>query len=287
MMSVGAIVLALVQNVSLFAAVVVGYVAVRRRTDLAPRLNDVLIGLVFGAGTVLSMSLPITLAPSLIIDGRSVLTGSVAFFAGPIGTAVTLVIAAAYRLWLGGGGAVYGAAGIAGACMVGLVFHLAIKRRQAAPGPLVFLILGGAVIATTLSIYDVLRPLSAPPVPEGLVISLILVIPVSTMILGLMLRREDARLALQQKLAEQTALFEAIFNSMSDGVTVADAAGRIILTNAMAEKLAGVRPNDAPPETWAETSGVFLSDGATRFPTEHLPLVRAVRGEATDDIEMV
>jgi diguanylate cyclase (GGDEF)-like protein/PAS domain S-box-containing protein len=287
MMSLGSIVLQLVQNVSLFAAVVVGYAAIRRRTDLAPWAIDLLVGLIFAAGSVLSMSLPVVLAPGLIIDGRSVLTGSVALFAGPIGTLVTLTIAAGYRLWLGGAGAIYGATGVVAACLVGWLFALAIKRKRLPAKPWVFFVLGTSVIATTLTLYTVLRPATAPPVPDGLIAALILVIPVSTMVLCLMLLREDARLTLQQKLAEQTALFEAIFNSMSDGVTVADAAGRIILTNPMSEKLAGVTPSDRPKESWSATFGVFLSDGVTPFPAVHMPLVRAVNGEVTDDVEMI
>jgi diguanylate cyclase (GGDEF)-like protein/PAS domain S-box-containing protein len=287
MMSVGSIILQLVQNVSLFAAVVVGYAAIRRRQDMTGWVHDLLVGLLFAAGAVLSMSLPIMLAPGLIVDGRSVLTGSVALFAGPIGTAITLLIAAGYRLWLGGAGAFYGAVGVAGACAMGLLFRAVLRRRRVTPGPLIYLLLGCCVIATTLSLYYLLRGPSAPPVPAGLLPSLVLVIPPSTMVLCLMLRREDARLALQQKLAEQTALFEAIFNSMSDGVTVADASGHIILTNPMSEKLAGVGPNDQPSENWSKAFGVFLSDGMTPFPTDHMPLVRAVRGEVTDDVEMI
>lgn len=287
MMSLGTIVLELVQNVSLFAAVVVGYVAIRRQSDMAPWISHLLIGLIFGAGTILTMSLPITLAPGIIIDGRSVLTGSVALFAGPAGTILTLVMAAAYRLWLGGVGAPAGALGIVSAGIIGFACRLLLDRLHRKPGALIFLLLGFSVVCVTVLLFLILRAESALQVADRLIPSLLFVVPIGTMVLGLMLQREEANLATQRKLAEQTALFEAIFNSMSDGVTVADAEGHIILTNAMSEKLAGMRPNDEPAENWAAAFGVFLTDGETLFPAEHMPLLRAVRGEATDDVEMI
>jgi diguanylate cyclase (GGDEF)-like protein/PAS domain S-box-containing protein len=287
MMSTGVIVLQLVQNMSLFAAVVAGYAAIRRRTDLPRWASDLLVGLTFGAGAVLAMGLTNQLAPGVILDGRSVLTGSVAFFTGPVGSAVALAIAAGYRYWLGGAGLSSGVTGVVLAGIVGQIFLYVVRRRRIARGPVLFFLLGLAVVTCTTSGYFLLHLHGAVPLPEGLFLALFLAIPLGTAIFAVMLEREDARVALQRKLTEQTALFETIFNSMSDGVTVADADGRIILTNPTSVALAGVRPNDVPPEQWSAQFGVYLSDGVTPFPTDHMPLMQAVQGAATDDIEMI
>lgn len=287
MMSTGVIVLQLIQNMSLFAAVVAGYAAIRRRADLPAWAANLLVGLTFGAGAVLAMGLTIQLAPGVILDGRSVLTGSVAFFAGPVGSAVALAIAAAYRYWLGGVGLSGGVIGVFLAGAVGQLFLYVVRRRRIARSPVLFFLLGLAVVACTTSTYFLLHLHSAVPLPEGLILSLFLAIPAGTAIFAVMLDREDARLALQRKLTEQTALFETVFNSMSDGVTVADADGKIILTNPTSIALAGVRPNDTPPEQWSAQFGVYLSDGVTPFPAAHMPLLQAVHGAATDDIEMI
>src|SRR5258705_8853789 len=79
----------------------------------------------------------------------------------------------------------------------------------------------------------------------------------------------------------------SIIHSMSDGVVVADRKGRFLLWNKAAERMAGIGRTDAPPERWTSTYGIYLPDGITPFPTEDLPLVRAIRGEVTDDIEMI
>ncbi|HWT99363.1 MAG TPA: PAS-domain containing protein, partial [Terriglobales bacterium] len=287
MMSTGVIVLQLVQNMSLFAAVVAGYAAIRRRTDLPRWASDLLVGLTFAAGAVLAMGLTIQLAPGVILDGRSVLTGSVAFFAGPVGSAIALIIAAIYRYWLGGAGVNGGVLGVFVAGAVGQIFLYVSRRYRIERGPRLFWLLGLAVVGCNTSVYFLLHLHNSMPLPDGLFLALFLAIPFGTAIFAVMLDREDARLALQRKLTEQTALFETIFNSMSDGVTVADADGKIILTNPTSVTLAGVRPNDVPPEQWSAEFGVYLSDGTTPFPGEHMPLVRATRGEATDEIEMI
>lgn len=63
--------------------------------------------------------------------------------------------------------------------------------------------------------------------------------------------------------------------------------GTIVLSNAAPDRILGVPATDRPPEEWAEHYGVFLSDGETAFPTDEYPLVRALRNEPTDDVEML
>jgi PAS domain S-box-containing protein len=80
-------------------------------------------------------------------------------------------------------------------------------------------------------------------------------------------------------------ILESVLNSMADGVAVADLDGRLILFNPAAERMVGP-VIEGSPEAWAEAFGTFLPDGVTAFPVDRLPLVRAIRGEASDDVEM-
>lgn len=79
-----------------------------------------------------------------------------------------------------------------------------------------------------------------------------------------------------------------VLHNLADGVTLADAEGRIVFSNAAADRILGASAAvEADPEEWAEHYGVFLPDGQTPFPTERYPLVRAIEGEATRDVEML
>ncbi|WP_244945520.1 ATP-binding protein [Couchioplanes caeruleus] len=85
----------------------------------------------------------------------------------------------------------------------------------------------------------------------------------------------------------QAGLLSAIMASLGDGVGVVDDQGRFLLHNPAAKALLGVADDIEGPQGWQEHYGLFRADGRTPFPVEELPLVRALHGEASDDVEMV
>ena len=88
------------------------------------------------------------------------------------------------------------------------------------------------------------------------------------------------------ELRNQTQLMETVFNSISDGVVVTDTDGNFRFVNPSAERIVGVGATDTPSDQWAETYGTFYPDSMTPFPSHDLPLVRAMRGETVDDVEL-
>ena len=86
------------------------------------------------------------------------------------------------------------------------------------------------------------------------------------------------------ELQHQIQLMLAIFDSISDGVIVADEKGNLTF-NQSAERIIGGRVDTVLKQRTEEYS-IFYPDKVTPIPTEELPLVRALRGEATDEMEM-
>ena len=97
---------------------------------------------------------------------------------------------------------------------------------------------------------------------------------------------EQARRArkAEAELHERVQVLDAIIRSMGDGVVVADADMEFKLFNPSAERLLG-GVTERPPDEWSDHYGVFFSDGSTPVSTDELPIVRAVRGETTEDRE--
>ena len=89
-----------------------------------------------------------------------------------------------------------------------------------------------------------------------------------------------------QKLQNQVQLTDTIFNSMGDGVIAADATGTFTIFNPSAERILGIGPIDTTPDRWSDDYGLFFPDRATPFPADELPLARALKGEASDEVEM-
>jgi serine/threonine protein kinase len=91
----------------------------------------------------------------------------------------------------------------------------------------------------------------------------------------------------EDALRQQTRILHSILDSMADGVVVADRDGRFMLWNPAADRLVGIGSTDSPPEQWVERYGCYRPDAVTPYRTEDLPLVRAMRGEEADGVEML
>jgi signal transduction histidine kinase len=86
---------------------------------------------------------------------------------------------------------------------------------------------------------------------------------------------------------QQAGLLESIMESISDGVGVVDERGEFILHNPASREMLGLGEDRGGAENWQAHYGIFSPDGVTPFPTEELPLVRALAGESVEQVEMV
>jgi PAS domain S-box-containing protein len=101
------------------------------------------------------------------------------------------------------------------------------------------------------------------------------------------LQETTAQLASSEgQFRQQSNLLQLLINSISDGVIAADENGNFVLFNPAAEVMFGLGSTDTPPDEWAAKYGLFLSDTVTPYPTADIPLTRAIRGEAVDEVEM-
>jgi PAS domain S-box-containing protein len=91
----------------------------------------------------------------------------------------------------------------------------------------------------------------------------------------------------EQRLQQQTRILQSVLDNMSDGVAVADEHGKFLVFNPAAEEILQFGGVDAPPEEWAERFSLYLPDGKSLFPAADEPLAKALRGERSDDVEMI
>jgi two-component system, NtrC family, sensor kinase len=94
--------------------------------------------------------------------------------------------------------------------------------------------------------------------------------------------RQRAEVALR----EQSEVLRSILDNMADAVIVADESERFLVFNPAAERMFGLGATETTSTEWSARYGLFLPDMVTPFPAADLPLARAVRGEATNDVEM-
>jgi PAS domain S-box-containing protein len=97
------------------------------------------------------------------------------------------------------------------------------------------------------------------------------------------------RHAAENEFRGQRQILRTILDSMGEAVLVADASGKVLLTNAAFDRLHADTAGKAhpAPAQWQRAYGVYLPDGTTPCPDDLLPLSRAIRGEECDDLRFV
>ena len=90
-----------------------------------------------------------------------------------------------------------------------------------------------------------------------------------------------------EELRKQSELMETMFNSISDGIVVADITGQSFYVNPAAEQITGMNITDCPPEEWVKRYGLFYPDRETPMRLEDLPFLRIIsHGESIDEVDM-
>ncbi|MEV4348487.1 ATP-binding protein [Actinoplanes sp. NPDC049596] len=143
-----------------------------------------------------------------------------------------------------------------------------------------------------------LLPGATSPLPlivllGGIALSLILsglVYTLATSRARALTRVEQATAELRDAEAESrrhAGLLGAIMDSIGDGVGVVDERGAFLLHNPAARQLLGGMEDADDPGSWQQHYGLYEPDGRTPFPMADLPLIRALRGESSDGVEMI
>jgi signal transduction histidine kinase len=118
------------------------------------------------------------------------------------------------------------------------------------------------------------------------VVALLWVLVAVLLVVVLALWREIGRRSTAEEVSRRHAsILESVLRSLGDGVVVSDNRARFTMFNPAAERIIGVGLTSEGPEHWGERYGVYLPDQVTPFPTQEFPLLRAIRGEESDEVE--
>jgi len=197
----------LIQNAALLVALSTAYSLIVR---LRPRIRSqakFYMGLLFGGVAVAGMMMPVTYAPGIIYDGRSVILTMAGLFGGGVCAALSMALAGAYRAYLGGAGVWAGLATIVACPLVGLAFRRAFENRPDRIGIPVMYLIGITTHMAMLACQSLIQPW-----PAGLTVisrvwlPVMLVFPAATVLVGLLLGDEERRFLTEQELSESRSL---------------------------------------------------------------------------------
>ena len=187
----------LIQNIALLVALAAVYQVTVSRVEKSALTHTVVIGILFGFVGIFGMMTPIKYVPGIIFDGRSIILAVAGFIGGPLVALVSALIAGAYRIWLGGGGAPVGVAVIIASSAIGVAFHYIRKRSGGYLGALPLLGFGFLVHVVMLAIFLFLPNKVGLKVIEEMGLTMILFYPAATMLVCLLFQdyeeKEKAR----------------------------------------------------------------------------------------------
>ncbi|MFN4117351.1 diguanylate cyclase domain-containing protein [Acidovorax sp.] len=233
-----------------------------------PRVGQVFSGILFGGICVVGMLTPVVLMPGVIFDARSVVLSMAGLFGGPVVAGIAAAMAIAGRLWLGGAGMEVGVMVITLCTVMGLAYREGRARGWLGVEPLPLAFFGLLLHTAVIGLFQLLPPATVVRVNETLALPFLLTFTPATVVLGLLLRDVEARLATEVALKDTAARLHAITHAIPDVLLVLDANGRYVevlspdddALVASASQLVGKRLHDVLPHDQAERFMALIRD---------------------------
>ena len=252
------ILVGLIYNLSVLVALSVlsGFIDVRfDRKVLAGKL---LQGLLFGITAIIGMNYPFVLESGIIFDGRSVVISLCTLFFGPLSGLITVILSAAYRIYLGGGGAIMGVSVILASFTIGYLFYTWRNRSSDNKLTNIKLYLLGVFVHIAMLILVLTLPTkSIAQTYRIITLTVIGIYPLITVVIAKILLDQEENKIFAKKIKESETLYRTTLYSIGDGVITTDINSNIVKINYVAEELTGWKENEATGKPLEEVFNII------------------------------
>jgi len=174
---------------------------VRRKYEGSKVKEQFISGIMFGGIAIIAMTTSVQLNPGIIFDPRSVIISLAWIFSGPLAAVLSAAIAIAYRLWLGGNGALTGVIVICLCALAGGGYCYVKKRYHFSSKAWHFLIYGLLVHIAILFCFFILLPIE---LIEKVLIPFLLLFSLATFFTAFILRNTEHQLRTEDELRQSS-----------------------------------------------------------------------------------
>ena len=234
---------ALFNNLALFIALVTVYRFLLGRFRQTNRYKKQLVlGLSFGAFAIGCMYAKIPVFHGVIVDQRNAIVTLSGAFGGPLSAVISAALAGAFRIYLGGKGALGGFIGVNLAALAGIGLYRFQKRtdsvRDTAIGALAatILILPGFLFIGDFRVGWQLMKAMALPYGSAIFLGIFLG--------SLLMNREESRYQIEVSFRESEKKYRELVEGTMDLITHTDKHGKLTFVNHIAEKILGCSSQD-------------------------------------------
>lgn len=252
-------IISLINGAALLLALCWMHAFITRRWDKHSTAIQMVLGLLFGAICLISMLNPISPVPGMFFDGRSVVLSMAALFNGPLVACIAGLIAAIYRIWVGGSGMAFGLVEIGLSILFGLFYRHYYLSGKITIGPWQLWFLG---LLMQVLVMLLLPAAQAASSQEQAAAPLLLIMPIATVVLGLMLKEIEQRKRTDFALQLSESRLRAITEAIPDTLLVLDEDGLYLEVNPSKKEARG---GALPARTGQSVHDVLPQSEAERF----------------------
>ncbi|HRY32614.1 MAG TPA: LytS/YhcK type 5TM receptor domain-containing protein [Bacteroidales bacterium] len=190
--------------------------------DRASLRGKVLQGLLFGLIALVGMRYPFVIEKGLIFDGRTIVISLCTFFFGPVSGLIAVVIAFAYRLWLGGPGVIMGVTTILTAFLIGYYFFVDSREKQREVTWKRLYLMGLIVHLVMIILMFSLPSVHIRETLRLVAVTVFLFYPLITVLIGKVLADQQERKKTLRLLSLQENTFRLLVQNSADIIAVID-----------------------------------------------------------------
>ncbi|HRN26275.1 MAG: PAS domain S-box protein [Ignavibacteriaceae bacterium] len=262
------IVVELIYNLAVLVALSVLSGFINTRFSKTTLTGKILQGLLFGLTAIIGMLYPFNFAEGIIFDGRSIVISLCALFFGPLSGLIAAIMAAGYRLSIGGGGTIMGVLVILSSFLIGYFFH--IYRSKKTGNKIYaweFYIMGIIVHIFMLLFILTLPSKNIAATYKTIALTIIGIYPLVTVLIGRILLDQEQNLDFINTLRESEKLFRTTLYSIGDGVITTDSDGKIVNMNNIASVITGWKEIEVKEKHLSEVFNIVNEE--TMLPVEN------------------
>lgn len=243
----------LINNTALLLSICLVYDALARNKEGGRNARKVLTGILLGGIGIAVMVSHVPWYGGVIFDTRTILISISGLFFGAVPTIVAMGMTGAYRLYLGGSGAVMGVSVILASGLIGILWRK--KRRNPADISLSELYLFGIVVHLVMLFLMVLLP--GPMVVDTLVqigLPVMVIYPDGTALLGTLMSSRHRHRRAEESLRESEERFAYAMDATRDGLWDWDITSNTGYYSPGYFRMLGYQPGEfsSTSRTWAD-----------------------------------
>ncbi|RPI06942.1 MAG: PAS domain S-box protein [Ignavibacteriae bacterium] len=254
------IIVDLIYNLSVLAALSVLSGFIDSRHDRKSASGKILQGVLFGAVAIIGMLYPFHFVKGIIFDGRSIVISLCTLFIGPLSGIISSVMAAAFRIYLGGGGALTGCLVVTASFLIGLIFYGKKAQGKFKSTRSDLYAFGFLVSAVMMALMLTLPAASIRQAYTVITATVMFFFPLITLLIGKVLLDQEENKGYLDKIKHEKLLYQTTLYSIGDAVITTDIEGAIRNMNPVAEQLTGWSEQEAIGKKFTEVFTIIDED---------------------------